>query len=1337
MSRLGLACALLSPALHALRSMLQPRFFVLVPRPRMSSVSRIPYSVSRKKKAPRLSPRIRNTEYAIRIPATLHAPRSTLHALRLGLACALLAASALAAQPSREQVEADWQRQDESRLAQIRQPGTVRFVESTLNWPGLQADDRLQVPKCSPPTLDGRLDDACWATAARIAGKSPDQPSFLLCHDGQRLYVAATLPAGAETRFQGTDATAADAAGAVDGIKDGKYAFHTDREPNPWWQVDLGAVQPIARIVVYNRLDYEPGLHNADNLLILTSDDGQSWTPRYDNKGKWFGGERSGEPLKVELKGVKARYVRLQIPSQAPIWFHLDEVEVCGQADPTKNIALKRPARQSSLSQWSRGSKGAAGFLFAFGKTKVGLGATSDQTAVRRDGDRATVEAEVPLGQGDDFITPEGRTRIAPGGDWQLVWHELPVLGFGKNRVHVQVRAAKPLDPPVELAAEVVVFTPRRPESQVVARRKCDGPWAGPVEFEIAHESAAALIVSAQQGSTRLREGKAFLVQPVRETLERTARLLADSGLAAPKSLAELRSRADALAARERANAPDPAARAALYREARWLAREIALGDPLLDFDRLVFIKRFTQETYPDVCLNHMPWCSRPGGDICVLDLKTGEVRNVINGALGPGHVHGMDLWWDADRVVFGYAKARSDQPPAGWLNRGSSYHLRRTEEPTHIFEMGIEGGGPRQLTRGEWSDLDPTYLANGDIAFVSERCGCSLQCNELDKDETSCNIYAMRPDGNNIRRLSVTKDGDYLPHALDDGTIAYTRWEYQERGWANIQSIWVVRPDGTGADALFKQHFNDPWALEDIRSIPGSRKLVCIATGHHTLAAGPVVVVDPRIGMNNSDGIRIVTPGISPPEGGMSGLVAEQGGVAGTGGYCMTPWALSEKRFLVSANYGAQTEPAGYGIYLIDVYGTKELVYRDPAISCFIPIPLRPRPRPPILGDATDPALPYATCVVNDVGLGVDGVDAKAIRYIRISQRLAWPYDNTHGGQRYEPDVKGVMVNWTPARVLGTVPVEADGSAHFRVPVDTAVYFQILDESFMELRRMRSFISFQPGESRSCTGCHETRPLSPPPTRAPLALLREPSPLIPPPWGERPISFLRDVQPVLDRHCTRCHGGLKPTGGLDFSGGLTSRYNTAYETICAARLISRSNVGDDAKITPPLAFGSHRSKLVAVLRKAPHTERAKLAQEDWLRLVTWIDANGPYHDGFINKRPAKPPYDLPADRDLAGKLAAVHAKRCAECHTAADVSRLDWVSLRQPRASLFLAAPLAKEAGGTARCGNAVYKDQTDPDYQALLQAVEAAVRNAWESPRRDLRALAPDGRQALNASR
>jgi hypothetical protein len=1003
--------------------------------------------------------------------------------------------------------------------------------------------------------------------------------------------------------------TWADAAGAVDGVKDGKYAFHTDREPNPWWQVDLGKSMPIARIVVYNRLDYPPGLHNADGLIIRTSNDAEQWTQVYDNGGKHFGGVAGAPPLEVTFKPgeLAARFVRLQIPSRTPIWLHLDEVEIYAPGEPKQNIALRRPANQSSVSQWS---------------------------------------------------------------------------------------TAKLTAPPAPMAASAV--------EQVL-------------------RSGGLLAADLRQMGVDTR--------PFDRELEDLAARLRKVPADAPAEIYR-----------------------GLYLTARRTVRRLAFSNPLLDFDKLLVCKRFTQDTYPDVCLNHMPWVSRPGGDICVVTLvgpdAEPQVRNVLDGQLGPGHVHGMDLWFDGDRVVFGYAQAKTAEGPQD-RSRENNYHLRRTEEPIHLFEIGIDGRNLRQLTFSrDWSDLDPTYLPGGELAFVSERCGCSLQCNEYDKDETSCNLYVMRPDGSHIRRLSVTKDGDYLPHCLDDGTIGYTRWEYQERGWANIQSIWFVRPDGTGADALFKQHLNDPWALEDVRSIPGTAnsRLICIATGHHTLAAGPVVVITPGNGMNDSRSIRIVTLGVRPPEGGMSGTVVDQGGVHDAGGLYMTPWPLSEKYFLVSYSFSnEQTDPTGYAVYLIDVFGSKELIYRDPQISCFLPVPLRARPKPPILPNVTDPAKLYAVCSVSNVGYGVDGVDPRRARYLRVSQRLQWPYDNKYGGQRYTE--KADPNNWTPVRVIGEVPIEPDGSAYFQVPVETAVYFQLLDENHMELRRMRSFISFQPGERRSCVGCHETREDAPLSGKFPMAMLRDPSIPIPVPWGQRPISFLRDVQPIFDKHCVQCHSGLKPAGGLDFGGGLTSGiggrgspiagygYNRAFDTIISRGLVSWSPVQGDASITQPLAFGSHRSKLVEVLREGACSKRANLSKEEWYRLVTWIDANAPYHDGFVNKRPdpqagTSPPYSLPNDTKLLESLAAVHARRCAGCHDPAQVTRSDWIDFHCPERSLLLVAPLAEKAGGVPACGSgkcspSVYKDQNDPDYREVRRLVEAAVQRAWRYPRRDLRAL------------
>ncbi len=972
----------------------------------------------------------------------------------------------------------------------------------------------------------------------------------------------------------------ADAAGAVDGVKNGLYAFHTGLEKTPWWQVDLGKAVQVERIVVYNRLDYQPGLHNADSLVILFSSDEKSWTQVYDNKGKYFGGVSGAKPLQVDFdKQIqRTRFVRLQVQSKTPVFFHLDEVEVYGFEKPDANIALMRPADQSSISIWSKPKPNA-----------IAIG---------------------------DFAKPLKAACVR-----------------GKA-----------------LAEDL-------------GRKGVDVKWF------------------------------------YREIVEVMDQFKTDM---------------DSRAQRE------------LYFKARRCVRRLVFSNPLF-VEKLLLVKRFTQQTYPDICLNHMPWVSRPGGDICVVTFSgpfaEPAVETLLNGALGPGHVHGMDLSWDAKRIVFGYARTKTGEPPEGWLDRRTSYRLRRDEEPIHIFELMLTDRSVRQVTDGPWSDLDPTYAPNGDIVFVSERCACSLQCNEYDKDETSCNLYSCRPDGSHITHLSVSKDGDYLPHALSDGTIGYTRWEYQERGWAHIQSIWTIRPDGTGADALYKQHMNNPWALEDVRSIPGShsKKLVAIAAGHHTLAAGPVVLVSARTGLNNPRGIEIVTQGVKPPEGGMAGEAVATGGVADMGGFYMTPWPLSEKYFLVSYTYsGTQTDPAGYALYLIDVFGNKELLYKDPAISCFVPYPLRPRKRPPLVRGYIDKGKRKAACYVAKAAHGT-GLAQGRVRYIRISHRLQWPYDNTYGGQRYAE--KAWPYNWTPARIIGTVPVEADGSAYFEVPPDVPVYFQLLDEEHKELQRMRAFISFQPGEVRGCVGCHETRAEAAGVPAMPSALKRPPSIPVPPPWGRQAVSFLRDIQPVFDRNCVSCHSGLAPEAGLDFSGGLTRHHNVAFDTLYQHKLISYSEVQGDASITEALAFGSHKSRLLSVIGNENHQKRVELTPLEKLSLTTWIDANAPYHDGFINKRPERPPYNLPVDRGLQNRITEIHRERCSACHKAEAVSRLDWIDMADPRSSRFLAAPLSKDAGGAARCKEAVYSDRSDPDYQRLFKLVEAAAERAVKFPRRDLR--------------
>ena len=1015
-------------------------------------------------------------------------------------------------------------------------------------------------------------------------------------------------------------ATAQDALGAVDGVKNGKFGFHTDQTVNPWWQVDLEKVTPIARILVYNRLDYEPGLHNTDHMQVLVSNDGEQWKLIHDCAGKHFGGMNKLGPLTLSFeKGkVAARFIRLQIPSNNKIFFHLDEVEIYSFDKPKENIALWMMTEQSSTSPWSV----------------------------------------------NKFIQREKDNTLFP-------------------------------------------------------------------------------------------------VDQVRERLLKLAHYLKEEGVPVDK-IASIE--------KEIARTVEKDGKKE-YLRLRHLGRQLVFMNPLLDFDRLLFVKRYTQMSYPDICLNHMPWVSRPGGDICILenpfsmDGKGQKVRTIINNQLGRGHVRGIDLNWEGDKIVFGYARQPNwhfdPWPQPNYSERLKGHELRLTQEPIHIFEINTDGSGLRQITDHDlWSDLDPAYMPNGDIVFVSERCGFSLQCNNGPfHDETSCNLYSVRPDGTGMRWLSYSKDGDYQPHVFNDGTIGYCRWEYQERDWAQIQSVWYLRPDGTGADALFKQHLENPWAFENTREIPmttGDRKFVSIAAAHHTLACGPICILSPNRGLNDAASIEIVTPGVLPPEGGMSGFPVKEGGCVDDGGYYMYPWPLSDKFFLAAYTYSKIPPPGGpanargadekgYGLYLVDVFGNKELIYKDTEISSSFPMPLLSRQRPPIIPSACVPEMgEKALCTVSNAAYGVDGIDPSEIKYVRVARRIGWPYTKDTGGQRYEVDGSSWGLNWAPALVFGEVPVDENGNASFYVPTNISVYFQLLDENKQEIKRMRSFISFQPGEIRGCVGCHETRAVAPA-TNDPktLAMAKKTVTPTPPPWGnERCINYLADIQPVFDRNCVSCHSGLKPAAGLDFSGGLmppapmdglyrSFRFdglNRSYRTIIENHLVSYSNKRDPASaIAETRQFGSSKSKLMEAILNGPCSSHINIkpGDDDWYRLVTWIDANAQYHDRFVNSRPINPPYDMPADKELQKTITDVHRKRCVQCHAPDKVSRLDWVDLNAPEKSRFLTAPLAKTAGGTNHCGNAIYANQNDPDYAALRKVVDDAVKKAWQYPRRDLETL------------
>ncbi len=737
---------------------------------------------------------------------------------------------------------------------------------------------------------------------------------------------------------------------------------------------------------------------------------------------------------------------------------------------------------------------------------------------------------------------------------------------------------------------------------------------------------------------------------------------------AARRQLETVRAIAREIAADAAAAAPDLPQLRRRWLDLRRAARPLVLSQPAADFERLAYVTRH-EALFANITGSQYPWSYKPGGDICVQQglHPGGAVQRVLDGQLGPGHVHGIDLGWDADRVVFGYAR-QPDWPPR-WdtLSGDFVFLLRGDQPPTRLFEICLDGSGLKQLTDGRyWSDFEPTWCGDGSVVFASDRSGRSSECGKFSADHTVINLYRVFPGSGRIVRLNDNKDIDRYPHSLDNGLIAYTRWEYQERHFLETHAVWTLRPDGTMADAVFNQHLRAPYGLRDTRSVPGSQKLISIATGHHTLAYGPVVLIDGRRGINRAESLEIVTPHVVPQEGPMAGRVVASGGVPDRGGVYQTPWALSDSCFLAAYSYSSSPQAAGFAIYLLDLHGHKELLARDRLYSCSSPMPIRPRVRPPILPDVPAGEEATAECYLANVYEGLDGVARGEVKYLRIAQHVGWPLDERIGAMRYLPgDAWSRQFghwNWSPVRVIGEVPVAPDGSAHFVVPANTSVYFQALDDQHMEIRRMRSHVTLQPGERRGCTGCHESQLRTPRADWGSALAWQQPAQVpLPPPWGaERLLGYEWLIQPIWDEHCTRCHSGPAPDGDADFTAaraadGFLQSYRTLFgrpvqPDRTSPVLVSVADRLSDSSVTQPRQFGSRRSRLIPLLRDDPlHRGEVQLSAEQWRALVTWIDANAPYYDAFYNRRP--PGKGAPV-RNILPRLPSLLAGEIAEGST-------------------------------------------------------------------------------------
>lgn len=569
-----------------------------------------------------------------------------------------------------------------------------------------------------------------------------------------------------------------------------------------------------------------------------------------------------------------------------------------------------------------------------------------------------------------------------------------------------------------------------------------------------------------------------------------------------------------------------------LYLKACLASRRISWLNPLLNFDSLVFVKR-KPPLFHHMSDQHYGWWCQPDGGLFILEKWKGPSAKIrcLTPSLPSGSAIRPDVSYDGKRILFSYARHYP-----GLHTHPNKLDKNNIPEDAfyHVFEVNVDGTGLRQLTFGKYDDIDARYLPDGRIVFLSTRRGIATQltAHEAQMSQTGANpdcyvrcgggperpvaiytLHVMEADGTNIRPISAFESFEWHPSVDFSGRILYARWDYVDRHNQPFMGLWSTLPDGTGTQAVYGNFTWNPLSVFEARPIPGSHKIVFTASAHHSITGGSLVLLDPRQGFDDEAPLTRLTPEVCFPES--EGWPAH---------YYANPYPLSEKFFLVSwsdqplADHGGQMSDNGAGIYLYDAFGNLHLIYRDPAIGSECPLPLAPRPRPAaIAGRDLAPGESSATCLVADVEMGMQGIPRGTVKKLRI---VGIPV-KTHPTMNF-PELG--MTREDPGKVvLGTVPVASDGSAYFRVPAGMSLFFQALDENGMAVRTMRSAVYFQPGETATCIGCHEPRHMAPF-NRALAALKSPPQPITPGPEGTWPFDYDRLVQPVLDKHCVRCH---------------------------------------------------------------------------------------------------------------------------------------------------------------------------------------------------------------------
>lgn len=726
--------------------------------------------------------------------------------------------------------------------------------------------------------------------------------------------------------------------------------------------------------------------------------------------------------------------------------------------------------------------------------------------------------------------------------------------------------------------------------------------------------STSTWSVRHKQGGTPKHE---YAVTPVLERGLKLAESLARLGVdvdAPTKTLRQVAAEVEQLPT----DAPEQARRA-LYLRARWTVRTMALANPLLDFEKILFAKR-VPPAFPHMSDQYYGWWSRGGGGIYLLEgFKGGAPRvRCITEGWDEGSFLRPDVSYDGKRVLFAYCKFYA-------ASHGIQDKVNKENLPEDtfykIYEMNVDGTGMRRLTHGKYDDFDVRYLPDGQIVFLSTRKGQAIQVGQCSASATAdtadlpdsyvrCGggnsrpvpvftLHLMDGDGGNLRPMSAFENFEWTPSVSNDGRVIYARWDYIDRHNGPFMSLWSTNADGTNPQLVYGNFTTKPQCVFEARSVPNSTKLVFTAAAHHSNMGGSLVLLDRTRGTEFERPLERLTPEVCFPE--TEGWPEH---------YYANPYPLSEEFFLVSwsdcrlprhtflPDEGNPRNPLG--IYLYDAFGNLELLFRDAEIASMYPLAVRKRPKPPVRPYLADwDADQEGHFLLQDVYRGLEGVERGSIKRLRIVgvPPKVQPHMNN--------PVLGVSREDPGKFVLGTVPVEEDGSACFHVPSGLSVFFQALDQDGLTVQTMRSLTYVQPNTTLSCIGCHEHRDTAPMVDSPPLAAVRGPSKLTLGPNGSWPLEYDVLVQPVLDKHCVECHG---PAGEDAKAAKFDLTAGKSYQALI-------SYAGEDLKNLafekPESAVGdspARKAKVMALLTEGEGHEGVRLDADSFDRLVTWMD---------------------------------------------------------------------------------------------------------------------------------